>query len=74
VRDVLDRGIGAREEEALVPVVVPADEVGRSTVLAADLEDLGIAVGFADVMTLDDQPVSNVRVHEGPLVRQVTNA
>jgi hypothetical protein len=47
-----------------VPVVLPADEVGRRTVLPADVEDLAVPVVLADVMTADDDAVADARLHD----------
>jgi hypothetical protein len=70
MRQVLHQRVRAREEEAFVPVVVPTDEVRGRTVVALHLEDLGLAIGFADVVALDDQLVADLRLHDrAPLVR-----
>jgi hypothetical protein len=62
-RVVLDVRVRTGEEQTLVSVVAPAHEVGRHTVLAVDLENLGIAIGLADVMTLDDEAVTDLSKH-----------
>jgi hypothetical protein len=58
VLEVLYVGVRAGEELADVTVVLPANQEGRCSVLAEDLEDLAIAFVFADVMALDRDPVS----------------
>ena len=65
VPDVLDDGVAAREEQPLVSVVVPPHEERRTPILAVHLQDLGVTVRLTHVMALDDQPVSDVRSHDG---------
>jgi hypothetical protein len=61
--EVLDLRIAPGKEETLVAVVTPAHEVRRISVLAADLEDLRVAIRLADVVALDDQTITDFRVH-----------
>jgi hypothetical protein len=68
MREMVDRRVGTREEEALVSVVGPPDEVRRAAVVSVDLDDLRVAIGFTHVVTLDDQPVADVRLHDALLV------
>src|SRR5271165_6645846 len=49
-REVLDVGVGAGGEHALVTVVRPADQIGRSAVGPLDCEDHPIALMVADVV------------------------
>ena len=63
MRYVVDHGVGTREEQPLVPVVVPTHEVGRPPSLSSDLEDLRIPVGLAHMVRLDHQSITNSRVH-----------
>ncbi len=44
-------------------VIRPFDKVGRFAVLAVDFENLRVAIGLTDVVTLDDEAVSNVSLH-----------
>ena len=46
---VLQLAVRAGVEQRLVPVV-EADHVGRTAVRAADLKDLAVAVGLADLL------------------------
>lgn len=62
--EVLDAGVGAREHEAFVTVVAPLHEVRRGAVGTVHLEDLGIAIGLADMVSLDDQTVTDCCTHE----------
>jgi hypothetical protein len=62
--EVLDAGVGAREHEAFVTVVAPLHDIGRGAVGTVHLEDLGIAIGLADMVSLDDQPVTYCCTHQ----------
>jgi hypothetical protein len=61
--ELLNKGVGTGEQQCGVAAVPPANEVRRAAVGATYLEDLAIAVGFALVMTLDDDSVPWFRVH-----------
>jgi hypothetical protein len=61
--EVLNDGVRTREEEGLVPGVLPAHEVGRSTVRAPHLQNLGVHPVLADAMSLDDEPISDLCLH-----------
>ena len=61
--EVFDERVGTRKEQSLVAIVAPPHEVRRTSVLALDLQDLGVTVGLADVVTLDDQPVTRSCTH-----------
>ena len=63
MRDVVDLGIGAGEEQALVTVVVPPHEVWRTTALAAYLEDLRIPIRLSDMVTLDHESITHTGIH-----------
>ena len=63
MRDVVDLGIRAGEEQALVTVVVPPHEVGRTTALAVYLKDLRIPIRLSDMVTLDHESITDFRVH-----------
>jgi len=60
--EVLDDGVGAREEQCRVARVVPANVEGRLSIIA-DGDDLAFAVGVADMVSLDDDLVSNGGSH-----------
>jgi hypothetical protein len=60
---VLDDCIGAREEEAFVTVVVPTYEERWTAVIPSHLQDLGVPIGLAHVMTLDHQSISDFCMH-----------
>jgi hypothetical protein len=64
VRIVLDGCVRTGKEQTLMTVVAPANEIGRAPVGAVDLEDLGVAVGLADVVALDDETISDADVHD----------
>jgi hypothetical protein len=68
VLEVLEAGVGAREEQGLVARVTPADEIGGPAVRAVHLEDLAITNGLPHPMALDDDPISNSGLH-GILLR-----
>ena len=59
---VLEFAVGTRVEQGLVAVVEP-HELGRAAVFAADLEDLAVAVGLADLLAVDDEASSDGCVH-----------
>jgi hypothetical protein len=61
---VLDAGVGTGEHEALVAVVAPLHEVRRGAVGTVHLEDLGITIGLTDVVSLDDQAVTDCCTHQ----------
>lgn len=61
---MLDRRIRSREEETLFPGVAPADHVRRSPVRSVHLEDFSVAVRLAKAMALDDDAVTDGRLHE----------
>src|SRR6266567_7268135 len=64
---VLDDGVGRREENALV-AVRPSNQVGRTAVVAVDLDDLAVTV-FVPLMTaLDRQLVSDRSFHGSPFM------
>jgi hypothetical protein len=60
---VLNQGVRARKEQPFVSVLVPPHEPGRTAVLTVNLQDLGVAVVVADVVSLDDQTVANGCTH-----------
>jgi hypothetical protein len=63
LREMLDRRVTRREEEPDMAVVAPLHEVRRRAIVTMNLEDLRVAVGLADVMSLDDQSVSYRCLH-----------
>src|SRR5437763_9516541 len=60
---VLHRGVWTREEQCLVVSVFPLHHVWRSALFAAHRDDLAIARRLADVVTLDDNAISDCCVH-----------
>ena len=64
---MLDAGIGPWEEEGLVTAVTPSHDIWWLSVWTADLEDLAITFGLAHAMCMDDDPVSDARLHGGLL-------
>lgn len=59
--------VGTGKDQGDVSGVGPADVVGRSPVVVVQADDLPIPPDDAGGGTLDDQPVANVRVHDGAL-------
>ncbi|CAI7977412.1 hypothetical protein FRAHR75_340045 [Frankia sp. Hr75.2] len=62
-RPQLDRGIGTREEQALM-AVIPADQVRRATGDAADFDDHPMALRAPDRPAVDDEAVPDGCVHD----------
>lgn len=62
----VDHRIRARVQQRDVPVIGPFHEIRRRTVVAANLEDLGVPFGLPDAMAEDHQSVSNFRSHDSP--------
>ena len=62
--EMLDARVWPREEKAFVAVVAPPYDVRRRPFFSVDFQDLGVPVGFADVMTLDDDPITDIRSHQ----------
>jgi hypothetical protein len=56
---MLDHGVRPGKEEHLVARVLPSDAVRRGAVLAFHGEDEGVSLRFADMMTHDDEAVSD---------------
>src|SRR5579875_1977180 len=67
VLEMLDQGIGPREQERLVPTVAPAHEVRRTSVRAVDLDHLAVPGGLVDPVALDHDPIADVCLHEALL-------
>jgi hypothetical protein len=68
VLDVLHGGVGAREEQRLVPAVTPTDDVRRTAVDAPHFEHFAITVRVSDAMSPDHDAITHARVH-GVLLR-----
>ena len=64
--DVLHEGIWSRLDQADVPVVGPADQIGRAPILPSDLEDLGVALVLPYAATHDHELVPNLGLHRSP--------
>jgi hypothetical protein len=47
--------------------VLEPDKIGRSSVVAADFDDLPVPVGKSDVLAVDKKPVTLRRVHAAHL-------
>ncbi len=63
VVEVLDHGVWAGKDQAFVAVVAPAHHPGWLAVSAVDLKDLGVSVGFPEVVALDHQPIPHCCSH-----------
>lgn len=68
----LDRGIGPRKEEGLVPAVPPPHQVRRITVRAMDLNHLAVPVRLADAVASDNDAVAHCCFH-GALLSSLLN-
>ena len=76
---VLELAVGAGVEQGLVAVIEP-HEVRRTAVGSADLEDLAMTVGLADLLAVDDEafaddacivaPPARSSVRPGPAPRK----
>jgi len=62
--EVLDARVRSREEKAFVAVIAPPNDVRRRPFFSVDFQDLGVPVGFADVVALDDDPITDIRSHQ----------
>jgi hypothetical protein len=62
--------VTAGEIQAFV-TVVPADVPGWRTVGAAHFEHFAVAVRLSDVMSLDDDAITDIRTHGNPPDRRV---
>src|SRR5215510_3486553 len=62
---VLHRRVAGGEEHTLM-AVLPADKVGRRTVLAVDFDDLAVAVLITLVTPPDRHPISRLCLHDCP--------
>ena len=61
--DVLYGGVGAREEQRLMPAMTPPDKVRRTAVDAPHFEHFTITIRFSDTMPLDHDVITNGRSH-----------
>lgn len=62
--EVLDLCVGPWEEQALVAVITPSDQPGRRTIFAVHLQHLAVLVGGTNVVSLDDQPITDCCAHQ----------
>lgn len=69
VVDVFHDGIGAREEQRLMPPVTPTDDIRRTTVFAPHLEHFTNPVRFSDAMSPDHDAITHARSHGALLCR-----
>jgi len=60
---VVHPGVRTGEEEALVPVLAPSDDPRRIASRTAYLYDLSGTLVLTDPVTLDGDPVADVRLH-----------
>jgi hypothetical protein len=65
--EMVDVGVGAGEEERDVACVLPANQERRSAAVPAGLQDLTVALGLAEPVAVDHEPVSRPRL-EAPWV------
>jgi hypothetical protein len=64
---VLDLGVTSRIYQDLVTVLRPANHVGGLTVVALDLDNLGVSLRLPNTMAFDNQPVAPFSSHVGLL-------
>ena len=62
--EVFDFCVSARIDKPLLPSVAPADQVGRRAILATDFKNFSITVRFVDLVSLNDEPISDTGEHE----------
>ena len=62
--EMLDARVRPREEKAFVAVIAPPYDVRRRPSFSVDFQDLCVPVGFADVMALDHDPITDIRSHQ----------
>jgi hypothetical protein len=75
--ELLDECVGTREQQAGVATVFPTHEIGRSTVGTADLENLAVSVWLSSAVSLDDDPIPRLGVHDlllHPPIHDLTRA
>ena len=63
VVEVLHGGVGTREEQRLVPVGTPTDDIRRTAIDASHLEHFTLTVRLTDVMSPDHDPIAHARSH-----------
>ena len=61
--EVLHAGIGAGEEQGLVVRILPTDHVRGSSLCATHFENLTIPIRLTDVMTPDDDSITDCCYH-----------
>src|SRR5262245_15392373 len=61
--EVLHARVRSREEQAFVAVIAPTHDVRRTPFLSVNFQNLGVPVGFADMMALDHDPITDTRSH-----------
>jgi hypothetical protein len=62
---VLELAVDAGVEKRLVPVVEP-HHIRWPAIGTADLEDLAMAVGLADLLAVDDEALTDSSLHRVP--------
>jgi hypothetical protein len=61
-RMMFDEGVRAREEEALVSIT-PANEIGRTSLVALDRQNHPRTVTLSDVVAANNQPITHCGIH-----------
>ena len=67
MHEMLNRGVRTRKEQRLVSIFTPAHEIGRTSMRTADLQHLPINIMCPHTVPLDDDPITNARVHSSLL-------
>jgi hypothetical protein len=64
LRKVFDPCVRSWEEQGFVPVLVPADDVRRTSVGTLHFEHFAITVGFSDAVAANHDSISNTGAHQ----------
>lgn len=62
--EVVDMGVISWIEQRFVAVVVPTDEIRRTTIWSTDFEYFAVPDGLPYVVSADDDPISRTGVHD----------
>jgi hypothetical protein len=60
---MFDESVGAREEEALVTIVVPLHKIRRPALVAFDRQDQSRTVTLTDMVAANNQPITLCGLH-----------
>jgi hypothetical protein len=71
---VVDLAVRPGEQQGRAAAVVPPDDIGRATFGAAHLDDLTGAPTLTDLMTLDDEGITDLGMHDGTSSRLIVRA